>query len=609
MASKLGASSRSTPLFAHFRKTLKPPFSPLEQSLFSDKSITRIIGSSRIRASNDGSSYLDMWMNAADSDRKTVEFQKITERVAGVDNANDANGDGDWRVNLEKKSENFKKILDVSKDERDRIQRMQVIDRAAAAIAAARAILKEKPSGNDEANDGENSNSSGGSGGGEAEDNQGAANKGSIFASRSENSGNGVPGPDFWSWAPPPDAEKSQYDADLLAAKRSLISPILASPVAMKERCLDFLNIPLESKLSESSSNPPIPPLQSLMEVKKDEVSIPGPDIPSLKEEERELNLLFHAHELEVAHVLDEVDEEFSGVDPNGSRWWKETGIEQRPDGVICRWTMTRGTSANQDVEWQEKFWEASDEFGYKELGSEKSGRDATGNVWREFWRESMWQESGLLHLEKTADKWGKNGRGDEWKEEWWEHYDASNQAEKWAHKWCTVDPTTQLEVGHAHVWHERWGEKYDGHGGTMKYTDKWAERCEDDGWTKWGDKWDEHFDPNGRGVKQGETWWEGQYGERWNRTWGERHNGSGWIHKYGKSSSGEHWDTHVEQETWYERFPHFGFFHCFDNSVQLREVPKPSDRQEVPKPSDRQEVLEPSDRQEVLEPSDVNSA
>lgn len=115
-------------------------------------------------------------MNAADSDRKTVEFQKITERVAGVDNANDANGDGDWRVNLEKKSENFKKILDVSKDERDRIQRMQVIDRAAAAIAAARAILKEKPSGNDEANDGENSNSSGGSGGGEAEDNQGGKN-------------------------------------------------------------------------------------------------------------------------------------------------------------------------------------------------------------------------------------------------------------------------------------------------------------------------------------------------------------------------------------------------------------------------------------------------
>lgn len=123
-----------------------------------------------------------------------------------------------------------------------------------------------------------------------------------------------------------------------------------------------------------------------------------------------------------------------------------------------------------------------------------------------------------------------------------------------------------------------RWGEKYDGHGGSVKYTDKWAERCEGDGWTKWGDKWDENFDPNGHGVKQGETWWEGKYGEQWNRTWGEQHNGSGWVHKYGKSSSGEHWDTHEQQETWYEKYPHYGFYHCYDNSVQLREVPKPSE-------------------------------
>jgi hypothetical protein len=47
--------------------------------------------------------------------------------------------------------------------------------------------------------------------------------------------------------------------------------------------------------------------------------------------------------------------------------------------------------SADQVVEWQDKYWEASDEFGHKELGSEKSGRDATGSVWREYWKESMW--------------------------------------------------------------------------------------------------------------------------------------------------------------------------------------------------------------------------
>lgn len=65
-------------------------------------------------------------------------------------------------------------------------------------------------------------------------------------------------------------------------------------------------------------------------------------------------------------------------------------------------------------------------------------------------------QENGLMHFEKTADKWGKNGNGDEWHEKWWEHYDASGQAEKWADKWCSIDPNTPLEAGHAHVWHER---------------------------------------------------------------------------------------------------------------------------------------------------------
>lgn len=213
--------------------------------------------------------------------------------------------------------------------------------------------------------------------------------------------------------------------------------------------------------------------------------------------------------------------------------------------------------------------------------------------------------------------------QGDEWQEQWLEHYDSTGRADKWAHKWCSIDPETPLEAGHAHVWHERyqqillashsyinivqlmyvtpmrrlvytgdltiimflmiddrWGEKYDGQGGSTKYSDKWSERFEGDGWSKWGDKWDENFDVNGEGVKQGETWWEGKYGERWNRTWGEGHNSSGWVHKYGKSSSGEHWDTHVEQDTWYERYPHYGFYHCYENSAQLRQVEKPTEEE-----------------------------
>lgn len=515
-----------------------------------------------------------MWKTAVDRERKTVEFQQIAGNLAQTDNDSD-DDDDDVTVDLEKKSEDFNKILEVSKEERDRIQRVQVIDRAAAAIAAARDIVREKKSADKDFKSHESM-------GGEVEAQQGAGTESrSILVSRSESSADGVPGPDFWTWTPPLSSDGNSDDSsDVLKVRKSSDTP-LTIPVAMKERSADFLSIPFESKLLDTNHSSPIPPLQSLVEVEGVEVSESILEMPSKNEEERELGVQFSAYAAEAAHALekDKVDELSSyGVTADGSRCWRETGIEQRPDGVICRWTMTRGVSADQEVEWQEKFWEAADDFGYKELGSEKSGRDATGNVWREFWRESMRQESGLLHLEKTADKWGKNGQGDEWQEKWWEHYGASGQAEKWAHKWCSIDPTTNLEAGHAHVWHERWGEKYDGHGGSTKYTDKWAERCEGDGWAKWGDKWDENFDLNGHGVKQGEAWWEGKHGERWNRTWGERHNGSGWVHKYGKSSCGEHWDTHTQQDTWYERFPHYGFYHCFENSVQLREVQKPSE-------------------------------
>ncbi|KAE8658751.1 acylamino-acid-releasing enzyme-like isoform X1 [Hibiscus syriacus] len=315
-------------------------------------------------------------------------------------------------------------------------------------------------------------------------------------------------------------------------ARQTSELPISSPPVLEKDRSLGFLPIPFERKAYETSHN--LPPFQSLVE--------------------------FSAHAAEAADAIHKARElSPQGINQDGTTWWMETGVEQRPDGVICRWTMIRGVSVDQAVDWQEKYWEASDEFGYKELGSEKAGRDVFGNVWSEKWRESMLQENGLAHLEKTADKWGKNAEGAEWQEKWWEHYDASGKSEKWADKWCSIVPNTPLEAGHAHVWHERWGEQYDGYGGSVKYTDKWAERCEGDG----------------------ETGWQGKHGDRWNRTWGEQHNGSGWVHKYGKSSSGEHWDTHVEQETWYERFPHYGFYHCFDNSVQLWEVKKPSEMSE----------------------------
>ena len=212
----------------------------------------------------------------------------------------------------------------------------------------------------------------------------------------SDTSRNGIPGPDFWSWTPPESGGNSSDDVgDLRTATKSSADPSPSNPVVEKERSMEFLTLPFESKLS--SRYPPLPPLQSLMEVQK--VQDAEADIETLSPKEvDELGLQSSVNAAEAARALEKMDVDALpfGVTADGTRWWRETGVERRPDGVICRWTMTRGVSADQTIEWQEKFWEASDDFGYKELGSEKSGRDATGNVWREYWRESMWQVSRI---------------------------------------------------------------------------------------------------------------------------------------------------------------------------------------------------------------------
>lgn len=208
---------------------------------------------------------------------------------------------------------------------------------------------------------------------------------GSVIVPLSEGSSGAVtPGPDFWSWTPP----SIDSSDDLQAAKKPSANPNLSLPLKEKERSLDVLSIPLQSILS----NPLLPPLQSLKEVEKVDVA----ESTSTKDE-HELGHEFSVHAAEAVRALAKVDEEsLSGVYTDGARWWKESGVEQRPDGVTCRWTMIRGVSADQVTEWQEKYWEAADELGHKELGSEKLGRDAHGNVWREHWKEAMWQVIGL---------------------------------------------------------------------------------------------------------------------------------------------------------------------------------------------------------------------
>ena len=89
---------------------------------------------------------MDMWKKAVDSDRKSKEFERIAENMARDSDDDVGEAEEEEKVSqeqLERKSSEFQKILDVSTEERDRIQRMQVVDRAAAAIAAARALLKE----------------------------------------------------------------------------------------------------------------------------------------------------------------------------------------------------------------------------------------------------------------------------------------------------------------------------------------------------------------------------------------------------------------------------------------------------------------------------------
>lgn len=97
-------------------------------------------------------------------ERKSRQFEKIAENLASArgddkeekEERKEIMSQDEW----ERRSREFQKILEVPSEERDRIQRMQVVDRAAAAIAAARALLKE----NVKADDG-GANVEGGNGG------------------------------------------------------------------------------------------------------------------------------------------------------------------------------------------------------------------------------------------------------------------------------------------------------------------------------------------------------------------------------------------------------------------------------------------------------------
>eukprot|EP00252_Welwitschia_mirabilis_P022336 TRINITY_DN6011_c0_g2_i4.p1 TRINITY_DN6011_c0_g2~~TRINITY_DN6011_c0_g2_i4.p1 ORF type:complete len:496 (-),score=119.18 TRINITY_DN6011_c0_g2_i4:187-1674(-) len=380
---------------------------------------------------------------------------------------------------LQRKTTHFERIQDVPAEERDRVQKQQVIDRAGAALAAANALMAELSHLRRNTSEASSSGSQSSEDGSIREPKKLTEGKPvpwtPSYGSQSDSSLKSTPGPDFWSWSPPPsDGQKQEPTPTLTPKLVPETKELFAAELLEKENSEVSLGLPFQSRILSAQHSPfvlqklpgpSLPPLQSVIESANTQLpalSISSPAISEEKTFQSITELSDSQNASEIASILDEDDQKqktsTNGVNPDGSRWWKETGVEHRANGVTCNWTVLRGVSSNGDTEWEEKFWEAYDDFDYKELGSEKSGRDATGNVWREFWKESMWQNvnTGLLHIEKTADKWAKNGQNAEWQEKWWEHYDARGHTEKWADKWCQIDLNTPLEDGHAHVWHEK---------------------------------------------------------------------------------------------------------------------------------------------------------
>ncbi|GKE53277.1 hypothetical protein Tco_1488433, partial [Tanacetum coccineum] len=70
-----------------------------------------------------------------------------------------------------------------------------------------------------------------------------------------------------------------------------------------------------------------------------------------------------------------------SGVNEDGSTWYRESGEDFGENGLRCRWTKMGGKSDDGSSEWKETWWEKSDWSGYKELGGDK-GLYILGGVW-----------------------------------------------------------------------------------------------------------------------------------------------------------------------------------------------------------------------------------
>lgn len=201
------------------------------------------------------------------------------------------------------------------------------------------------------------------------------------------------PGSDFWSWTPPEVADNAPTPK-----QQRVTETRVSAAVAEAERVPEAsLQLTFQSDLETPSELK----LQFQSDIVAAEPALLG-DTPVVKLEE-------------TATAVRELgaDGQTEGTLENGSRWWRESGEEELEGGKLCRWTLVRGASADGSVEWEEKWWETSDAFNYRELGAIKSGRDATGNVWQESWREQITHDAttgfsnSAKHIMREANKWG----------------------------------------------------------------------------------------------------------------------------------------------------------------------------------------------------------
>ncbi|KAG6390809.1 hypothetical protein SASPL_148554 [Salvia splendens] len=244
-----------------------------------------------------------------------------------------------------------------------------------------------------------------------------------------------------------------------------------------------------------------------------------------------------------------------SGTNEDGSTWYRESGEDLGDNGYRCRWTRMGGQSADTTSEWKETWWEKSDWTGYKELGVEKSGRNAEGDSWWETWREVLHQDewSNLARIERSAQKQAKSGTE---KAGWWEKYDAKGWTEKGAHKYGRLNEQS---------WWEKWGEHYDGRGLINGLRQNWELNGETSGKKSFLLVLDRGKARLGMYLP---VMIGGQEpGEKSTLETGTK------VHKYGKSTTGESWDIVVDEETYYEADPHYGWADVVGDSSQLLSI------------------------------------